>query len=129
MKSISRIQKRHNLNEVFVVDHPHDVNKGNHQYHIAHREIDPETGLGIEFKPLLDIQFQNGPRKDPSAKTGVLDTDLLEVVRHRLNGFQSGPYATRENAIALTHIEEALMWMNKRVEDREERGVMGTNVK
>ena len=29
----------------------------------------------------------------------------------------------------LTHIEEALMWMNKRVEDRAERGVLGTNAK
>ena len=27
---------------------------------------------------------------------------------------------------SLTHIEEALMWMNKRAEDRAERGVLGT---
>ena len=33
---------------------------------------------------------------------------------------------TRETACALTHIEEALMWLNKRVEDRIERGVLGT---
>ena len=32
----------------------------------------------------------------------------------------------RENACALTCIEEALMWMNKRVEDRIERNVLGT---
>ena len=51
---------------------------------------------------------------------------ILEIVRDRLKGFQSGPMATRENACALTHIEEALMWMNKRVEDRIERGVLGT---
>jgi hypothetical protein len=129
MKELSRIQKRHNLNEVFVVDQPHEVSKGNHVYHIAQREIDPRTGLVVELKPLLDVNFQNGPRKEDSSIHGVLDTDLLEVVRHRLIGFQSGPYATRENAIALTHIEEALMWMNKRVEDREERGVLGTNTK
>ena len=27
---------------------------------------------------------------------------------------------------SLTHIEEALMWMNKRAEDRAERNVLGT---
>ena len=57
---------------------------------------------------------------------GVLDVDLLEIVRDRLKCFQSGEFATRENACALTHIEEALMWMNKRKEDRAERGVLGT---
>lgn len=57
---------------------------------------------------------------------GVLDTDLIEIVRDRLTAFQAGPYACRENACALTHIEEALLWMNKRVEDRITRGVLGT---
>ena len=42
--------------------------------------------------------------------------------------FQAGPYACRENAEALTHIEEALMWLNKRVEDRAQRGVLGTDL-
>jgi len=60
---------------------------------------------------------------------GILDTDLLEIVRHRLSCFQKGEYSTRENAIALTHIEEALLWMNKRVEDRIEKNVLGTNNK
>jgi hypothetical protein len=76
-----------------------------------------------------DIQFQNGARKLPDSIHGVLDTDLLEIARHRLQCFQKGPFATRENACALTHIEEALMWMNRRVEDRIEREVLGTNQK
>ena len=72
------------------------------------------------------VDFQKGPRNDPESRQGVLDCDLLEIVRDRLKGFQNGPMATRENACALTHIEEALMWLNKRVEDRIERGVLGT---
>ena len=74
-------------------------------------------------------QFQNGARKLDDSIHGILDTDLLEIVRHRLQCFQNGDFATRENAIALTHIEEALMWMNRRVEDRIEREVLGTNNK
>lgn len=72
------------------------------------------------------IEFQKGPRNSPDSRHGVLDSDLLEIVRDRLKAFQAGPYATRENACALTHIEEALMWMNRRVEDRIERNVLGT---
>lgn len=58
---------------------------------------------------------------------GVLDTELLEIVRDRLIGFQQGKFATRENTLALTNIEQALLWLNKRVEDRIERNVLGTN--
>lgn len=52
---------------------------------------------------------------------------LLAVVIDRLRGFQSGPYGCRENAVALTKIEEATMWLQKRTRDRMARGVEGTN--
>lgn len=120
MEKLSTIQKREKLNEVFVVDA-----KGNggahHKYLIAVGPLDEGADV--------PIQFQNGARKLPDSVPGVLDQDLLEICRHRLQCFQEGPLAARENAMALTHIEEALMWLNKRVEDRIERNVLGTNVK
>lgn len=115
MEKLSTIQKRGKLNTVFVVDE-----KGNGGAHHNY-EIDFQDGNGV-----CNIQFQNGAREEPNSIHGVLDTDLLEIVRHRLQCFQQGDFATRENAIALTHIEEALLWMNKRVEDRIERNVLGT---
>lgn len=33
----------------------------------------------------------------------------------------------RENSIAVTKLDEALMWLKKRKEDRTARGVEGTN--
>ena len=118
MKKLSTIQKRENLNTVFLSDE-----KGNGGAHHCY-VIDLQEGNREIF-----IDFQNGARKLPGSLHGVLDTDLLEIVRHRLQCFQQGEFATRENAIALTHIEEALLWMNKRVEDRIERNVLGTNNK
>jgi hypothetical protein len=112
---LNTIQKRGKLNEVYCMDHEHPVNKGHHLYTI-------KTGTQG-----FDITFQNGPRHEQGSVEGVLDVDLLEIVRHRLQSFQAGPYTTRENAIALTHLEEALLWMNKRVEDRIEAGTLGTN--
>ena len=116
MRKLSTIQKRENLNEVYAIDNP-GAGNASHTYSIR-----------TDKKPVV-INFQNGPRKDPTSISGILDTDLLEIVRDRLKGFQSGDYACRENACALTHIEEALMWMNRRVEDRIERQVLGTNEK
>lgn len=113
MEKLSTIQKRGKLNEVFIVDE-----KGNGGAH--HKYL-------VSGEELYDtIQFQNGARGLEDSEPGVLDTDLLEIVRHRLQCFQKGEFATRENAVALTHIEEALLWMNKRVEDRIERNVLGT---
>lgn len=54
---------------------------------------------------------------------------LLAVIIDRLQCFQAGPYACRENAIALTKLEEAMMWLQKRTRDRLARGVEGTHEK
>lgn len=40
--------------------------------------------------------------------------------------FQEGEFATEYNEKALEHIEQALYWLNKRVEDRAKRNVLGT---
>ena len=122
MEKLSTIQKREKLNNVVAVGE-----KGNggafHEYSITSNVI------GDGCSELMHVQFQNGARKLHDSIHGILDTDLLEIVRHRLQCFQQGEFATRENAVALTHIEEALMWMNRRVEDRIERSVLGTNNK
>lgn len=118
MKKLCTIQKRGKLNDVYR-DGEKGPGGGYHNYSIFPKEPDGEEWVHT-------IVFQKGPRKDPNARQGVLDEDLLEIVRDRIKAFQEGPYATRENALALTHIEEALLWLNKRSEDRLERGVLGT---
>lgn len=121
MKKLNfRIQRNNNLNNVYFDDTPGPGN-GRHRYSVSTKNEPVEI--------LLDIQFQEGARKEPDSKPGVLETDLLEIARSRLQFFQEGEYRTRENACALTHIEEALMWLAKRAEDRAERNVLGTTEK
>lgn len=119
MKKLNTIQKREKLNDVYKMG---TAGPGGayHEYAV----VDAETQ-----SILVAIEFQNGPRKDPEARHGALDCDLLEMVRDRLKAFQSGGFACTENAHALDHIEEALMWLNRRVEDRIERNVLGTMAK
>lgn len=123
MRELSTIQKREKLNRVFASDEA-GAGNANHEY-----DIYPAENFGEDSEPLAVIRFQHGARKLPDSVHGVLDTDLLEIVRDRLKGFQQGEYSCRENACALTQLEEALMWMNRRVEDRIERQVLGTNNK
>jgi hypothetical protein len=127
MEKLNTIQKRNKLNEVYRTG---DVGPGG-----AYHDYMIEQKIPVDFPGLLgeshytNIPFQRGARNEYGSRHGVLDVDLLEIVRDRLMCFQNGDYACRENAIALTHIEEALLWLNKRVEDRAERGVLGTEEK
>ena len=117
---LSTIQKRGNLHQVYRTDEP-GADNAYHKYVVRQDKFCPHEEVVV-----AEIQFQHGPRNEEGSTRGVLDNDLMEIVRDRLKAFQSGPYACRENALALTHIEEALMWMNRRVEDHIERGVLGT---
>ena len=72
------------------------------------------------------VRFQNGPIGE-SGVNGCHQEDLLAIVIHRLRGFQSGEYACRENALALTKLEEAMHWLNHRTSERQKRGVEGTS--
>lgn len=118
MTMLSVIQKRNSLNTVIRND-TKGPGGGFHDYDI--------TPAGFESQHVLcHIEFQKGPRNDPDARPGVTDQDLLEIVRDRLKAFQAGSLPSRETACALTHIEEALMWLAKRADDRAERGVLGT---
>lgn len=76
----------------------------------------------------LKVLFQNGPISE-NGTNGITQEVLLAIVEDRLKSFQSGPYACRENAIALTHIQDAMNWLHRRTRERLQRGVEGTNAK
>ena len=71
------------------------------------------------------IHFQEGPIRECGVN-GITQEALLAIVIDRLRWFQMGPFPCRENEIALTHIEEALMWLQRRTVARIKRGVEGT---
>lgn len=129
MDKLSTIQKRENLNDVYAGEK--GVGGASHDYMIVKSGSatydKEEDAIRVQPDDVIEaLHFQEGARKDPNSIEGVTDQDLLEIVRDRLRGFQSGDMPTRETACALTHIEEALMWLNKRIEDRIERNVLGT---
>ena len=102
-----------------------------------HHEIDAvgNVGGGTTLGTGIMIKWQTGPlgrgaeRKDPN---GAFVEGVIQAAIGRLQFYQTAPgglegkrgaFACRENAIALTKLEEALMWLEKRTRDREEREV------
>ena len=72
-----------------------------------------------------EIAFQKGPIKEAFVN-GISNEALLAIVIDRIQCFQSGEYKCRENAIALTHLEDAMHWLQHRTRQRLTRGVEGT---
>lgn len=126
MRELKTIQTKENLNRVFAVD---EIGPGgaNHLYMIKPNENNEKHASSDDF--YAHIQLQQGPRCDVKSVHGVIDGDLLEIVRDRLTAFQNGEFACKYNEDALYHVEKALECLNARVEDRIARQVLGTNNK
>lgn len=114
------------LNEVLSIEVLDAPGSGNacHAYRITSDK--PQDG-GTPDSAMCLIHFQDGPVQE-NGVNGISNEALLAIVEDRLQGFQSGPFACRENDIALTKIQEAMMWMSRRTRDRVDRGVEGRSV-
>ncbi len=107
--------------QVRVLDQPTHGNS-NHVY-----QFYVEPNQNNERGYTATIHFQNGPILEHGVN-GVTNESLLAVVADRLRGFQSGRFACRENGEALTHIEEAIHWLQQRTIQRQRRGVEGLSL-
>lgn len=92
----------------------------------CHHEYSIEA-TGSTGAIFADIKFQKGPIKECGIN-GCHNEDLIAIVIDRLQCFQESEFKCRENAIAITKLEEALMWLRKRTDDRAKRGVEGTSL-
>lgn len=117
-----RLVKFNEHTEVYSIDEP-GVGGANHLYVVCNTVGDAKQ----DQTRLSTISFQKGPIQE-SGVNGCQNEDLLAIVIDRLRGFQSGEFSCRENALALTKLEESLHWLNHRTEDRRRRGVEGKSV-
>ena len=79
----------------------------------------------------LSIIWQNGPLgrgEERILPNGAFVETVISAAKQRIEFYQTASdkkFACRENAVAITKLEEALMWLEKRTKDREERQVEG----
>jgi hypothetical protein len=121
--------KVNGLNEALMVEVVDEPGQGNacHEYVITLLDQDLQEDETVS-RGACRIIFQNGPIKDVGVN-GISNESLLAIAEDRLLGFQSGEFACRENAVALTKLQECMMWLSKRTNDRLKRGVEGTHQK
>lgn len=106
------------LNEALVIEHDGPgAGGGGHKYEVHH--------TGADWL-VASIQFQHGPPAEDGSTPGLTDAVLLAIVLDRYRAFQAGVYRCRENALAITKLEEALHWMQHRARARARRDVLGT---
>lgn len=111
-----RIQREDNMNKVFFIDEK-GPGGGYHEYIV----INERTNV-----VLATLCFQKGPRLAKNSVQGVLDTDVLEIARHRLKAFVYVNMNDENTRNALMCVEGALGFLRRRTEDRKNRGVLGT---
>jgi hypothetical protein len=112
----------------------HHTNDANRQIYVEADDRNPDNGnasheysIGVGSKGTdVMLYFQNGPIGEVGVN-GLTNEVLLAIVIDRLEGFQSSKWSCRENAIALTKLQEAAHWLEHRTKARAARGVEGTH--
>jgi hypothetical protein len=110
----------------------HKVNAANDQIEVKVTDAPGAGGANHRYKCTLpdgqvfDINFQNGPIAEAGVN-GLTQEVLIAICIDRLRSFQAGAFSCRENALALTKLEEAQHWLHSRTRARMARGVEGTH--
>lgn len=83
---------------------------------------------GLKFDDDILLYFCKGNREDDSIyrQSGFFTETLIATCKKYLEENNVGDLASRETSMAITKLDEALMWLGKRAEDRQLRGVQGT---
>ena len=97
-----------------------------HQYELSNFENKDQQGQILQF-------IHKEPKEEDSTELvtisdGTTNEEVLEVLIDRMNFLQS-KFPCRENALVITKLEESLMWLNKRTQDRMKRNVEGKQLK
>ena len=80
----------------------------------------------------LLIDWQDGPLgrgENRQIPDGAFVETVIAAAKQRIEFYQyvaDGKFKCRENAMAITKLDEALMWLQCRTQDRETRQVEGT---
>lgn len=92
-----------------------------HKYELSNFENKNEQGQTLQFiqkEPKGEGQVQDLV----TISDGTTNEEVIEMLLDRMNYLQS-KFPCRENAIAITKLDEALLWLNKRTADRIKRNV------
>lgn len=97
-----------------------------HRYELENFENKDKVGQVLQF--IEKVPVAEGSAELRTVNDGTTNEELLRVLIDRMNSLQA-KFPCRENAIAVTHFETGLLWLEKRTADRIKRGVEGKHTK
>jgi len=97
-----------------------------HRYELENFEAKDQPGQCLQFIQKEPIAEGSGELR--TVHDGTTNEEVLMVLIDRMNTMQA-KFPCRENAIVTTHLETALLWLEKRTADRKARGVEGKHLK
>lgn len=100
-----------------------------HRYELENFDNPGHPGQVIQFIEKVPMTGEGVPVGAlRTLNDGTTNEDVLRVLIDRMNSLQA-KFPCRENAIATTHLETSLLWLEKRTADRKARGVEGKHLK
>lgn len=93
-----------------------------HKYELSNFETDATPNQELQF--IEKVPVSEGSTELKTVNNGTTNEEVLRMLIDRMQQLQS-KFPCRENAIAITKLDEALLWLEKRTSDRKSRGVEG----
>lgn len=83
-----------------------------------------ESGVSDQEIQFIEKITKEGTTDLITVNDGTTNEEVFEMLIHRMKYLQ-GKFPCKENACAITHMEESLMWLEKRTRDLIKRNVEG----
>jgi hypothetical protein len=97
-----------------------------HKYELDNFENKDNPGQVIQF--IQKEPITPGSSEICTVFDGTTNEEVLTVLIDRLTKMNA-KFPSKETAVAITHIETALLWLEKRTANRVARGVEGKHLK
>ncbi len=119
--------RNNKFNREHVIVKTADLRSSDNAHHKYVIEVTRDAPKPDWIAERCELNFQNGGLKEVGPN-GITDQALIAIVLDRVRSFNDGPFRCRENSMMITKLEEALMWGEKRGNDRARRNVEGERI-
>lgn len=131
LETLQNVMKINDFN-VIVMDelreqYPEKFNaSGAMDYQWFEKDIRPHNFIYVRHDVnSISFTIQNGPIKDVGVNGCQID-EMIQAAKLIIEGLNKN-IPCRENSMAITKLDECLMWLKKRKDDRTKREVEGTS--
>ena len=98
--------------------------KDPYAYKLNELDINEEFSELMPTGKVIDLNLLCGGGEYVIGRPGLVSEQLLYVVLYYLRHVNSGKFKNEDTMLAIRHIEDAILRLEKRTQDRKKRGVL-----